>query len=138
MISLSFVAMYLLMYAMIDSFANFFFNINQFYMAALMTSPMIILEIVLMGEMYGDKKMNSLIIIGAFVLLFVSFLFIQQQTFVSDKQFLRSMIPHHAGAILMCKKADLRDPEIKQLCSEILAGQKREVAQMKTKLYQLR
>jgi uncharacterized protein (DUF305 family) len=34
---------------------------------------------------------------------------------VGDKQFLRSMIPHHAGAILMCEKASIKDAEIRAL-----------------------
>ena len=37
---LSFISMYILMYAMADSFANVIPNINQFYMAGLMTMPM--------------------------------------------------------------------------------------------------
>lgn len=48
------------------------------------------------------------------------------------------MIPHHAGAILMCDNNSIKDPEIKELCQEILAGQQREIAQMKVKLKDLR
>ena len=44
------------------------------------------------------------------------------------------MIPHHSAAILMCKSADLTDPEIKQLCDDIIAGQQAEIDQMKEKL----
>ena len=49
MAALSFVAMYVLMYAMVDRVANVHPNLNQLYMAALMTAPMIVLELVLMG-----------------------------------------------------------------------------------------
>ena len=138
MVFLSFVAMYILMFAMVDSPANIFFSINQFYMTALMTSPMIILELLLMSEMYGNKKMNTLLMVGSAILLVTSFVFIQNQTFISDKQFLRSMIPHHAGAMLMCKNATLQDPEIKQLCLNILSGQKQEIDQMKAQLDQIK
>jgi len=41
------------------------------------------------------------------------------------------MIPHHAGAILMCEKASIRDSEIKTLCQQIIAGQQSEIDQMK-------
>ena len=51
MLLLSFVAMYVLMYAMVDRLGNAVPNINQFYMAGLMTAPMAILEILLMGRM---------------------------------------------------------------------------------------
>ncbi len=41
------------------------------------------------------------------------------------------MIPHHAGAILMCEKAERKAPEIKKLCVEIVASQQAEIEQMK-------
>jgi uncharacterized protein (DUF305 family) len=62
------------------------------------------------------------------------FAFIRQQTGVSDRQFLRSMIPHHASAILMCKQAPIRDTEIASLCRTIISGQQAEIDQMKAKL----
>ncbi|MGD6497686.1 DUF305 domain-containing protein, partial [Xanthomonas citri pv. citri] len=49
MVVLSFLAMYALMYAMVDRWANVFGNINQFYMAGLMAAPMLIIELLLMG-----------------------------------------------------------------------------------------
>ena len=48
---LSFSSMYVLMYAMVDKFANVYPNLNQTYMAGLMTAPMVIIEILLMGSM---------------------------------------------------------------------------------------
>ena len=44
-----------------------------------------------------------------------------------DRQFLRAMVPHHAGAILMCREATLTDPRIVALCREIEAGQASEI-----------
>ena len=44
------------------------------------------------------------------------------------------MIPHHAGAILMCEQAPLQDSEIKALCKNIVSGQQSEIDQMKAKL----
>ncbi len=41
------------------------------------------------------------------------------------------MIPHHSRAILVCQEASITDPEIEQLCSEIVEAQEREIAQMK-------
>lgn len=64
-------------------------------------------------------------------------MFIRQQAAISDKQFLRSMIPHHASAILMCEQASISDPEIKQLCEEIISSQQREIDQMQAKLDEL-
>jgi hypothetical protein len=39
MTALSFISMYVLMYAMVNRFANVYNNLNQFYMAGLMTAP---------------------------------------------------------------------------------------------------
>lgn len=137
MVLLSFMSMYLLMYAMVNTFANVIPNINQFYMAGLMTVPMIFIEMALMGSMYMDKKLNTIIVGVSSILLIAFFVFIRQQSAVSDKQFLKSMIPHHASAILMCEKANLQDPEIKDLCQSILSGQQAEIDQMKAKLQEL-
>lgn len=131
---LSFVSMYVLMYAMVDTFSNVIPNINQFYMAGLMTFPMIIIEIILMGSMYKNKKLNYFVIALCSIVLITFFLFIRQQSFVSDKQFLKSMIPHHASAILMCEKTNLQDPELQELCASIISGQQAEIDQMKAKL----
>jgi uncharacterized protein (DUF305 family) len=47
------------------------------------------------------------------------------------------MIPHHAGAVLMCEQAPIQDVEIKALCEEILRSQRREIDQMKAILARL-
>jgi hypothetical protein len=131
MIVLSFISMYIFMYAMVNRLENVYPNFNQFYMAGLMTAPMLILELVLMGSMYQNKRLNGLLIaigIGAGLLFWV---LIRQQTAIDDRQFLKSMIPHHAGAILMCEESPSRNPEILRLCREIVASQRAEIAEMK-------
>ena len=134
---LSFACMYILMYSMTNTIQNVFPNLNQFYMAGLMAMPMIIIEIVLMRHMYMNSKLNLAIVSIGSVALITFYMLIRHQTGVSDRQFLRSMIPHHSGAILMCEKANIQDPEIKKLCEEIIASQQREIEQMKTKLDEL-
>ena len=137
MVVLSFISMYALMYAMVNAFENVYPNFNQFYMAGLMTAPMVIIELALMGAMYQNKKLNLLIMGAALIALIVFWVLIRQQTAISDRQFLKSMIPHHAGALLMCAKAPIRDVEIKELCRTIISGQQTEIAQMKTMLHKL-
>ncbi|MFV5687851.1 hypothetical protein ACM55M_04420 [Flavobacterium sp. ZT3R25] len=87
MIVLSFVAMYALMYAMVDVFANIIPNINQFYMAGLMTMPMLIIELLVMGSMYGNKKLNISLVITGFIALILFFTGIRQQAAVGDREF---------------------------------------------------
>ena len=125
---LSFISMYVFMYAMVD---------NQMYMAGLMTAPMVIIEMVLMGAMYENKNANLVIIAVSILGLGAFFVLIRQQTAIADTQFLRSMIPHHAGAILMCENASINDVEVKELCKNIISGQQSEINKMKAKLNEL-
>ncbi len=137
MIGLHFIAMYILMYAMVNVFDNVFNSFNQVYMAALMTSSMVLIELPLMSSMYKSRKVNVIILAAGVLLLIGSFMLIRKQALISDRQFLRSMIPHHAGAILMCKNASLQDREIQELCRTIVSGQQAEIDQMKRKLDEL-
>lgn len=57
-----------------------------------------------------------------------------RQAGIDDRQFLRSMIPHHAGAILVCERAALTDSEVRRLCRQIIDVQEREVAEMNVML----
>ena len=134
---LSFIAMYVLMYSMVNTFSNVFPNVNQFYMAGLMTMPMIIIEIVLMSSMYMNKKLNALIIGISAVLLTAFFFLIREQAGVSDRQFIKSMIPHHGAAILMVEKTTITDPELKKITEEIITSQQKEIEQMKNILKRL-
>ncbi len=131
MVVVSFIAMYGLMYMMVDVFGNVIPNINQFYMAGVMTAAMVVIELVVMGAMYKNK---AVLIIASIIFGGLCFLGLRQQIVVDDKQFLKSMIPHHGAALLMCKNAKLEDSEIKNLCSGIIAGQQSEIDWMKMKL----
>lgn len=137
MVVLSFVSMYILMYAMVNTFANVYSNFNQLYMAGLMTAPMVIIELAVMGAMYRNPRLNIFIAAASLIVLGLCWIFIRQQTAISDRQFLRSMIPHHAGAILMCEKASLEDVDLQALCKSIISGQQSEIDQMKTKLQKI-
>ena len=56
MVALSFISMYVLMYAMVNRFANVYSNLNQFYMAGLMTAPIVVIELALMRSVYDNKN----------------------------------------------------------------------------------
>lgn len=130
----SLIIMYFVMFTMIWSFGDFFNNLNMLYMALIMAMPMGILMLLMMGMMYPNKKLNFLLY-GLFALLFIlAFWAMRAQSIVGDRQFVRAMIPHHSGAILMCNRASIRDPEIRDLCFKpngIVESQTREIAQMK-------
>lgn len=129
--ALSLVAMYFVMFSMIDGWADFRNNVNMFYMALTMVAPMGVLMLATMGGMYANKPLN-LALYAVLVLLFVLALAATRlQVRVDDRQFIASMIPHHSGAILMCREAELRDPALLKLCNDITSSQRREIEQMK-------
>ena len=130
-LGLSLLVMYVAMFAMIWSWGEFIQNVNFFYMALVMWAPMGAIMLATMGGMYGNRKLNAALYVALAAIFVLSLLGIRQQSLVGDDQFLRSMIPHHSGAILMCEEAKLTDPEIRQLCGEIIEAQKQEIAQMK-------
>jgi uncharacterized protein (DUF305 family) len=103
-------------------------------MTGTMIFSMLIIEIVVMRTMYPNKKFNALILVLSTIALIVLTMFIRKQTAIYDKEFLKSMIPHHAAAILMCKEASLQDPEIEKLCKNIISTQQSEIDFMKAKL----
>lgn len=128
---ISTVIMYFVMFTMIWNTADLFHNLNTFYMALMMATPMGVLMLLFMGSMYGNAKLNA-VLHGAFVLIFaLSFYAMREQSLIGDRQFLRSMIPHHSGALLMCREAAIGDPEIRDLCVGIIESQAREIEQMK-------
>ena len=129
------ILMYLIMFTMIYSLGEFIQNLNFVYMAIMMATPMVVMMPLMMPAMYPDRKLNRLIYLGSAALFLLAFAGIRAQAFVGDTQFLRSMIPHHSGAILMCERAAIKDPEIKALCGEIIRSQKQEIAQMKQILH---
>jgi hypothetical protein len=46
---------------------NVYSNVNQIYMAGLMTAPMVAIELVVMRAMYHDMRMNAVILAASIV-----------------------------------------------------------------------
>lgn len=136
MIGISFVVMYALMYAMVATYKEIIPNVNQFYMTGLMTAAMAIIELLIMGFMYARKRLNLILIGIGVVALVLCFAGIRQQLFVGDEELLKSMIPHHSSAILMCEQANLKDQTIKDFCTQIITTQQKEIDWMQAKLKQ--
>jgi uncharacterized protein (DUF305 family) len=128
---ISAVIMYFVMFTMIWSTRDFFNNLNTLYMALMMVTPMGILMLLMMSMMYADRKMNLILHIGFAVIFVLALIGMRAQSGIGDRQFLRSMIPHHSGAVLMCREAQIRDAEIKDLCGRIIRSQTGEIEEMK-------
>ena len=98
------ILMYVIMFTMIYSLGEFIQNINFFYMAIMMATPMTVMMPLLMSSMYPDQKLNLVVYVGCGLLFVAAFVGIRSQLLVGDRQFLRSMIPHHSGAVLMSRR----------------------------------
>ena len=138
-VGLHFTIMYLLVFVPVNAVDDItLFNLRNLYKAMIMVAPMVFLMLLFMGSMYKNGKLN-IFLYSASVLVFVAtFLFIRTQAFVEDEQLIKSMIPHHSSAILMCQEADLTDRELQDLCGEIIRSQQEEIDQMNRILERLK
>lgn len=69
--------------------------------------------------------------LGSIAVFAVVFVFLQNQTFIGDKAYMKAMIPLHSAAILASEKAEITDPQVQDLAEEIIRSQREEIAEMK-------
>ena len=137
MLAVSFVVMYIVMYLNIYELDHVYFSLTRFYMTILMITPMALIMLLFMQHMYKNGRRNGLIIAGSISVFIAALLMVRSQTFVNDTLWMKAMIPHHSIAIMVSKRADIRDPEVRQLADSIIAAQEREIGQMKTMIRRL-
>lgn len=131
MLAISFVIMYSVMFLNVDKLSHIYLSTTRLYMALLMVAPMALLMLLLMPDMYKNKKMNKIIMFSGVFIFVLVLVLLRTQVPIEDKQYMKAMIPHHSSAILTSQEAGIKDPEVKQLSKEIIETQKREIAQMK-------
>ncbi len=137
MLSVSFIVMYLIMFLNIVDINHFYISATRIYMALLMASSMGVIMMLMMGNMYPDKKTNTGIIIGSILIFGLILAALRTQTPIGDVQYMKAMIPHHSSAIMTSQNADIKDPEVRKLADGIIAAQKKEIAEMKALLIKL-
>lgn len=135
--AVSFVIMYLVMFLNVASVDHVFNSTTRVYMTTLMISSMAISMLLLMWEMYPNKKINTLILLFSAFTFFGTLYLLRTQTFVNDVQWMKAMIPHHSSAIMTSSNVKISDPEVKKLTQEIIKAQEKEIAQMKAMLARL-
>ena len=138
MLGCSFITMYITMYLNSYAIDHVYFSLTRFYMTCLGISTMAVVMWFFMRKMYQDKKKNIAILIGSLV-LFVSALSLvrMQKPIIGDILWMKAMIPHHSIAILTSERADIKDPEVKQLAEDIITAQKKEIEEMKAMIKRL-
>ncbi|WP_335964291.1 DUF305 domain-containing protein [Galbibacter sp. PAP.153] len=138
MLGFSFIAMYITMYLNSYAMDHVYFSLTRFYMACLGISTMAIIMLLFMFKMYKNNRKNISIVLGS-VVLFLTALFLvrAQKPIIGDILWMKAMIPHHSIAILTSERADIKDPEVKQLAEDIIKAQKREIEEMKAMIKRL-
>lgn len=131
MLCTSFFIMYGVMFLNVAKLSHVYLSLTRFYMTVLMVAPMALVMLFLMGNMYPNKKLNTLISISSIVVFFAALLALRSQTPVNDVQYMKAMIPHHSSAILTSEHANIKNPEVKKLADGIIESQKKEIAEMK-------
>jgi FlaA1/EpsC-like NDP-sugar epimerase len=138
MLAASFVAMYVTMYLNTYAIDHVYFSLTRFYMSCLGISAMAIIMYVAMRGMYQNKKKNIAIIVGSIALFLAALGLVRiQAPIIGDVLWMKAMIPHHSIAILTSERADIQDPEVKQLAEDIIKAQRMEIEEMKQMIKRL-
>lgn len=125
------VLMFLIPYVLIDRLDHLYFNLNRLYMTLMMVAPMGIVMLLVMGSMFHDKKLNYILLASFSALFLVSLVLVRTQTTVGDSQMMQSMIPNHSAGIFMCQESNLTDPQVKEMCAQIVQTEQEQITQMK-------
>jgi hypothetical protein len=97
-------------------------HLNDVYMVGIMTGWMFCFMGLFMGDM--TYALYGLITAGIF------FGLIRSQLFITEKEYMRGMIPHHSMAIMMSKKMMKKPNNIQQLTEDIVKSQFDEINYM--------
>lgn len=131
MIATSTFIMFFLMYQLVYEADHLTFSVNRLIAALVMGSVMTFVMLGFMWSMYEGKGIKITVLAGA-VLLGGVFLYVNRsQSLIEDTRFMKAMIPHHSIAVNNARRADIRDPRVRELGDEIIAAQVREIRTMK-------
>ena len=131
MILTSTVVMFVLMYTNTYAWEHIFYSETRTYMALVMGAVMAVIMLAFMLDMYSNTRLNIAIFAGAVIVFAVSLWLVRSQVTVSGPSYMRAMIPHHSIAIMTSERSQIRDPRVRKLADEIIAAQRREIAEMR-------
>ncbi len=107
------------------------FSETRVFMAIIMGACMAVIMLTFMLGMHKNRWLNMGIYFGSAALFALSLWLVRTQTTVDDVDYMEAMIPHHSIAILTSERANISDPRVRRLADEIIAAQRREIAEMK-------
>lgn len=123
--------MFGLMYLNTYEADHIFFSETRAYMAIVMGATMAIVMLGFMRHMLKNGGANLAILVGGGLVFAAALWLMRSQATVEDVSYMRAMIPHHSIAIMTSRRADLKDPRVRQLADGISQTQVREIAEMK-------
>ncbi len=138
MIATSTVVMFGLMYLNTYSLEQVFWSETRAWMALVMGSTMAVIMLGYMLGMYRRRAVNLAIFAGAAALFALSVWLVRSQATVDQVDYMKAMIPHHSIAILTSERAEISDPRVRELADGIIEAQRREIAEMKQLIAELR
>ncbi len=131
MIATSTAVMLGLMYLNTYAFEHVFWSETRFYMAFVMGAVMAIIMMGFMWGMYKNTKLNIAIMAGGVAVFGLALFLVRSQSTIGDESYMSAMIPHHSIAIMTSERAHIRDPRVRKMAHDIIVAQRREIAQMK-------
>ena len=137
MIATSTLVMFGLMYLNTYALNHVYFSETRAYMAVLMGATMAMVMLVFMWRMYENATANAVILAASALLFAGSLWLVRSQESVEDVSWMRAMIPHHSIAILTSERARISDPRVRKLADDIIAAQRKEIAEMKALIREL-
>ena len=137
MLFCSALSMYITMYFNTYELSHIFFSWTRMYMTFIGIGGMALVMFFFMRGMYTNKAKNIGIVGGSILLMAISTTLVRTQTPIEDVRWMKAMIPHHSIAILTSTRAEIKDPEVRQLADEIIKAQKKEIKEMKQMIKRL-
>ena len=130
MIATSTVVMFGLMFLNTYALDHVRFSQTRMWMALLMGAVMTVVMLLFMWKMYGNRRANIAILVGAAAVFAASLWLVRSQQTVGDVGYMKAMIPHHSIAIMTSRRAHIQDPRVRKLADEIIEAQIREIGEM--------
>lgn len=139
MIATSIVFMYLLTY--VNSYqiiGHAHFSETRVFMALIMGACMAVIMLTFMLGMHKNRALNVAIYLASAAIFAASLWLVRSQVTVDDVDYMEAMIPHHSIAILTSERAQIGDARVRKLADEIIAAQRREIAEMEVLIDDIR
>jgi len=115
---------------------DFYLSLTLFYTSLWMASGMVLIEVLMFYFSMKPKSFPTFIFIGFFLLSIIILILMRKQVGVSDKEWLKRMIPHHSTALTTSTQIynKTSNPKIKELAKQIIDTQEKEIKEMKEML----